>query len=231
MYDEIIKATNDFDATHCIGQGGYGVVYKANLPPDNIVAVKKLHPSSDMVDRKGFLSEVRALTEVRHRNIVKLHGFCKHARHSFLVYEYLERGNLATMLSTEDEAKKLDWPKRVNIVKGVAHALSYMHHDCSPPIVHRDITCSNILLDIEYEARVSDFGTAKLLKLDSSNWSTLVGTYGYVAPEFAYTMKVTELCDVFSFAENILLEDLLDQRLPPPSIEVGEALLYVIKIG
>ncbi|XP_062028306.1 MDIS1-interacting receptor like kinase 2-like [Rosa rugosa] len=103
------------------------------------------------------------------------------------------------MLSKDEEAKELGWSKRVNIVKGVAHALCYMHHDCLPPIVHRDISSKNILLDDEYEACVSDFGTAKFLNPDSSNWTALAGTYGYVAPELAYTMEVNEKCDVYSF--------------------------------
>ncbi|XP_059650479.1 MDIS1-interacting receptor like kinase 2-like [Cornus florida] len=256
MYDEILKATNDFDASYCIGEGGHGTVYKAKLPPDNIVAVKKLHPLSETADHKGFLSEVRTLTEVRHRNIVKLYGFCLHDRHSFLIYEYLERGSLATILSRNEEAENLDWPKRVNIIKGVAHALSYMHHECSPPIVHRDISSNNILLDPEDEAHVSDFGTAKLLKLDSSNWSTLAGTYGYIAPEFAFAMKVTEKCDVYSFGvlilevikgkhprnfitslssssidQNIVLKDVLDQRLSAPSAEGEEVLISIIKLA
>jgi serine/threonine protein kinase len=98
------------------------------------------------------------------------------------MYEYLEKGSLATILSKEEEAKELDWSRRVNIIKGVAHALAYMHHDCSPPIVHRDISSKNVLLDSDYEAHVSDFGTAKLLKLDSSNLTGFAGTFGYVAP-------------------------------------------------
>ena len=113
---------------------------------------------------------------------MKLYGFCTHKRHSFLVYEYFERGSLAAMLSKDEEAKELGWSKRVNIVKGVAHALSYMHHDCLPPIVHRDISSKNILLDSEYEACVSDFGTAKFLNPDSTNWTVAAGTYGYMAP-------------------------------------------------
>ncbi|XP_057504194.1 MDIS1-interacting receptor like kinase 2-like [Actinidia eriantha] len=255
MYDAILKATKDFDATYCIGKGGYGTVYKAELPSANVVAVKKLHPLSEKDDRQGFLNEVRALTEIRHRNIVKLFGYCSHAQHSFLVYEYLEKGSLGTILSRDEEAQHLDWPKRVQIIKGVGHALSYMHHDCTPPIVHRDISSSNILIDVEYEAHVSDFGTAKLLKLDSSNWSALAGTYGYVAPELAYTMKVTEKCDVYSFGvlalevikgmhpgdfvsslstravENIQLKDVLDQRLLPPSIRDEEVLMCIIKMA
>ncbi|PSS17398.1 MDIS1-interacting receptor like kinase [Actinidia chinensis var. chinensis] len=255
MYDAILKATKDFDATYCIGKGGYGTVYKAELPSVNIVAVMKLHPLSEKDDRQGFLNEVRALTEIRHRNIVKLFGYCSHAQHSFLVYEYLEKGSLATILSRDEEAQHLDWPKRVKIIKGVGLALSYMHHNCTPPIVHRNISSSNILIDEEYEAHVSDFGTAKLLKLDSSNWSALAGTYGYVAPELAYTMKVTEKCDVYSFGvlalevikgthpgdfvsslstqavETIQLKDVLDQRLLPPSPREEEVVMCIIKIA
>ncbi|KAB1216714.1 hypothetical protein CJ030_MR4G023695 [Morella rubra] len=184
LYKEVIKATESFDARYCIGQGGHGSVYKAELSSGHIVAVKKLHARHEGEIRlqKEFLSEIRTLTETRHRNIVKLHGFCSHSRHSFLVYEYLERGSLAIILGSEDAAEVLDWRKRLNIIKGVAYALSYMHHDCSPPIIHRDIKSGNILLDSRYEAHISDFGTAKLLKLDSSNWTTLAGTYGYIAP-------------------------------------------------
>ncbi|XP_039171263.1 MDIS1-interacting receptor like kinase 2 isoform X2 [Eucalyptus grandis] len=192
-YEDIMEATGAFNEIFCIGRGGYGSVFKAKLRSGDIVAVKKLHQTanSGQTYQKEFLNEIRALTEIRHRNIVKLVGFCSHPQHSFLVYEYFDRGSLSTILSNEKEAKELDWNKRVNIVKGMAHALSYMHHDCITPIVHRDISSNNILLDSEYEAHVSDFGTAKLLKLDTSNWSAVVGTYGYVAPELAYTMKVT----------------------------------------
>ncbi|KAH7843269.1 hypothetical protein Vadar_014564 [Vaccinium darrowii] len=218
MYNDILKATKDFNDAYCIGKGGYGAVYKAKLPSANVVAVKKLHPLSEKDDHRGFLNEVRALTEIRHRNIVKLFGFCSHAQNSFLVYEYLERGSLASIFSRDEEAKQLDWPKR-------------------------------------YEARIADFGTAKLLKLDSSNWSALVGTYGYVAPELAYTRKVTEKCDVYSFGvlalevikgkhpgdfvsslstsaiKTVQLRDVLDQRLPPPSPEVEEVVMCNIKLA
>nr|XP_011464596.1 PREDICTED: probable LRR receptor-like serine/threonine-protein kinase At4g08850 isoform X2 [Fragaria vesca subsp. vesca] len=202
MYEDIIRATEDFNSAYCIGKGGQGIVYKATLSSGDIVAVKKFNVLSSIGEKncqKEFNSEIRALTEIRHRNIVKLYGFCPHTQHSFLVDEYLERGNLATMLSKDNEAKELGWKKRVNIVKGVAHALYYMHYDCLPPIVHRDISSKNILLDSEYEASVSDFGTAKFLNPDSTNWTTLAGTYGYVAPELAYTMEVNEKCDVYSF--------------------------------
>ena len=112
-----------------------------------------------------------------------MHGFCSHSRFSILIYKYLEKGNLASILSNDGGAKELDWNKRVNIVKGVAHALSYIHHDCLPPIVHRDISSKNILLSSEYEAHVSNFGIAKILNQDLSNWTSLAGTYGYLAPD------------------------------------------------
>ncbi|MBA0754146.1 hypothetical protein Gogos_022381, partial [Gossypium gossypioides] len=130
-FEDIIKATEDFDIKYCIGTGGYGSVYRAVLPSGKVVALKKLHrleaeqPAYDT----GFRNEIKFLTEIRHKNITK----------------------------------------RVNIVKGVAHALSYMHHDCNPPIVHRDISSNNILLNSELEAFIADFGTARLLDPASSN--------------------------------------------------------------
>ncbi|EOY29538.1 Leucine-rich repeat receptor-like protein kinase family protein [Theobroma cacao] len=173
IYENIVEATEEFDSKYCIGVGGYGSVYKAQLSSGQIVAVKKLDPLAEggVVDQKAFHSEIRALTEIRHRNVVKLYGS-------------------ALIPDTQF------WC--------VANAVSYMHHDCSPPIVHRDISSKNILLDSEYEAHVADFGAARLLKPDSSNWTSFQGTFGYSAPELAYTMRVNEKCDVFSFGVTTL---------------------------
>ncbi|KAG7964606.1 hypothetical protein I3843_09G178800 [Carya illinoinensis] len=246
-YEDIIEATEDFDIRYCIGTGGYGSVYKAKLPSGNAVALKKLHQreAENPIFYKSFINEVRVLTEIRHRNIVKLHGFCVHKGCRFLIYEYMERGSLFCVLRNVDEAMELDWSKRVNIIKSTAHALSYMHHACIPAIVHRDISSNNILLNSEFQAFISDFGTAKLLDPDSSNQTLVAGTYGYIAPEFAYTMTVTKKCDVYSFgvvalevlmgrhpgellsslssssSQNMMLNEILDQRLPPPNRLIG----------
>lgn len=140
--------------------------------------------SSDLLlpNLRSFQNEIQALTEVRHRNIIKLYGYCFKQFSLYLVYEYVDRGSLRKNLYDNEEAIKLNWATRVKIVKGVAHALAYLHHDCSPPIVHRDVSTNNILLDSEFEPRLSDFGTAKMLISDSSNWTTAAGSYGYMAP-------------------------------------------------
>ncbi|XP_026431334.1 MDIS1-interacting receptor like kinase 2-like isoform X3 [Papaver somniferum] len=217
VFEDILDATENFDTKYCIGTGGYGSVYKAELSTGQVVAVKKLHSSeedSEIVSLKAFESEVHALTETRHRNIVKLFGYCCNLERgiSFLVYEFIERGSLKIVLSDGERAAEFDWAKRIKFIKGMADALAYMHHDCTPAIVHRDISSNNVLLDSYYDARVSDFGTARILKPDSSNWTSLAGTYGYVAPELAYTMKVTEKCDVYSFG--VVMLEVLMRRHP-----------------
>ncbi|KAK0578685.1 hypothetical protein LWI29_014408 [Acer saccharum] len=237
-FEDIIEATEDFDIKYCIGTGGYGSVYRAHLPSGKIVALKKFHHSEfeEPSFIRSFENEARVLSEIKHRNIVKLHGYCLHRKCMFLIYEYMERGSLFYVLRNNDEAVEFGWFKRVNVIKGIAHALSYLHHGCTPTIVHRDISSNNILLNSEFHAFVGDFGLARLLHSDSSNRTILAGTYGYIAPELAYTMVVTEKCDVYSFGvvaletlmgshpgqllssldPNMMLIDILDRRLSPP---------------
>jgi len=183
-YEDIIAATENFDLRYCIGSGGYGSVYRAQLPSGKLVALKKLHrrEAEEPAFDKSFKNEVELLTQIRHRSIVKLYGFCLHQRCMFLVYEYMEKGSLFCALRNDVGAVELKWMKRAHIIKDIAHALSYLHHDCNPPIVHRDISSSNVLLNSESKSFVADFGVARLLDPDSSNHTVLAGTYGYIAP-------------------------------------------------
>uniref|UniRef100_A0A804IQY0 non-specific serine/threonine protein kinase n=1 Tax=Musa acuminata subsp. malaccensis TaxID=214687 RepID=A0A804IQY0_MUSAM len=256
-YKDIIEATEDFNDKYCIGTGACGSVYRAELTSGKVLAVKKIHLQEieDTSNEIPFQNEIQTLTRIRHRNIVKLYGFCSSTRHKFLVYEYMERGSLGSILRSEAAAAELDWVKRVDVVKDVARALSYMHHDCDQPIVHRDITSNNILLDSEFKACVSDFGIARLLQPDSSNWSMIAGTHGYLAPELAYRMRVTTQCDVYSFgvvtlellmgtypgefisvlpssaAQSSSVKTILDQRVPLPTAEAADEVVAVLRLA
>ncbi|RCV10080.1 hypothetical protein SETIT_2G083100v2 [Setaria italica] len=252
-FEDISRATENFSDRYIVGSGGYGTVYKAQLQEGRLVAVKRLHQTEEaMSDEKRFLSEIKVLTKIRHRSIVKMYGFCSHPRYKFLVYDYIERGNLHVILGNEELAKDLDWQKRVAVARDVAQAIYYLHHECDPPIIHRDITSNNILLDADFNAYVSDFGIARMLKPDSSNWSELAGTYGYIAPELSYTSVVTTKCDVYSFGvvvleivmgrypmelqslaatgqhQELAMEDMLDKRpLTPTVVEKKEVAVLV----
>nr|XP_029117171.1 MDIS1-interacting receptor like kinase 2-like [Elaeis guineensis] len=254
VFEDIIEATENFSDLYCIGVGGNGAVYEAELLTGQVVAVKKFHTaeSGELLDEASSRNEIRALTGIRHRNIVKLYGFCLHSRCMFLVYEYMERGSLASILADDQTAMEFDWLKRVEAIKGIADALSYMHYDIFPAMVHRDISSKNILFDSEFKACVSDFGTARVLKPNSSSWTALVGTCGYIAPELAYTAMVTEKCDVYSFGvvalemimgthpgelllslstnkgQSTLLKDVLDLRLSSPTAEVEKEIVSAV---
>ncbi|KAK3439016.1 hypothetical protein EUGRSUZ_C03669, partial [Eucalyptus grandis] len=259
-YEDIINATEDFDIKYCIGTGGYGSVYRTQLPNGKIVALKKLHhhEAEDPSFDKSFRNEVKHLTEVRHRSIIKLHGFCLHKQCMFLVYEYMERGSLFCALRDDVEAVELDWSKRLIIVRDMAHALSYLHHDCARPIVHRDISSNNILLDNNMQAFLSDFGTARLLEpnFSSNLTANIAGTRGYIAPELAYSLVFNEKCDVYSFGvvameiimgehpgeiilmlstlfrEDIMLHQILDPRLPiPRENSITRSIVLVVSLA
>ncbi|KAF7851623.1 hypothetical protein BT93_L3448 [Corymbia citriodora subsp. variegata] len=251
FHERILEATEGFDSKFYVGEGAYGIVYKAKLPTGQIVSVKKISssPEEELLDFVSFEREIQALSDIRHRNIAKLYGFYSHAQHSFMVYEYIEGGSLRTILNDDKKASEFSWDKRVNMVRGVANALSYIHYDCFPPWIHQDLTSNNVLLDVDYEARVSDFGTARLLRTDSSSW-TAVGSIGYTAPELAYSTIPNKKSDVYSFGvvalETImgkhpgdtvswehlslteitsptLLKDVLDQRLSPSRVRIQDA--------
>ncbi|GMH02570.1 hypothetical protein Nepgr_004409 [Nepenthes gracilis] len=259
-FGQIVEATEDFNERYCIGKGGFGSVYKAVLQAGQVVAVKRINITEctdvPQINKWSFENEIQALTEVRHRNIIKLYGFCSRQGSMYLVYDYFERGSLGKVLYSKEGAKEMSWGQRVKIVQGLAHALAYLHHDSTPPIVHRDISINNILLDSDFEPRLSDFGTARQLSLDTSNWTTVAGSYGYMAPELAFTKRATEKCDVYSYGvvalevmmgkhpgellrslslsvddSYLLGENVLDQQLSPPTGQLAKDVVVVIRVA
>ncbi|RDY03231.1 Receptor-like protein kinase HSL1, partial [Mucuna pruriens] len=202
-----------------IGRGGYGTVYRVDVSL-GYVAVKKIW-NNRKLDHKlesSFRAEVRILSNIRHTNIVKLLCCISNEDSMLLVYEYMENHSLDMWLhkkvkslagSGSGSVNKvaLDWPKRLEIAIGVAQGLSYMHHDCSPPVVHRDVKTSNILLDTQFNAKVADFGLARMLVKpgELNTMSAVIGSFGYIAPEYVQTTRVSEKIDVFSFGV-VLLE-------------------------
>ncbi|KAJ7551106.1 hypothetical protein O6H91_07G134200 [Diphasiastrum complanatum] len=217
---ECIKESN------IIGKGAAGTVFKAEMSNGEVVAVKKLRKSPKELrhEDRGFLAEVHILGGIRHRNIVRLLGCCSNGDNNLLIYEYMPNGSLGQLLHGKDSTTCLtEWITRYNIAVGVAQGLCYLHHDCSPLIVHRDVKSNNILLDCKMEARVADFGVAKLVDSKES-MSMVAGSYGYIAPEYAYTMKVDEKSDIYSFGV-VLLELLTGKR--PVEPEFGDAVNIV----
>ncbi|RLM57804.1 receptor-like protein kinase HSL1 isoform X3 [Panicum miliaceum] len=202
-----------------IGSGGTGRVYRLELKgrggSGGVVAVKRLWKGNAA---RVMAAEMAILGKVRHRNILKLHACLSRGELHFIVYEYMPRGNLHQALRREAKGSgrpELDWPRRCRIAHGAAKGLMYLHHDCTPAIIHRDIKSTNILLDEDYEAKIADFGiaVAKVAEDSSdSEFSCFAGTYGYLAPELAYSLKVTEKTDVYSFG--VVLLELVTGRSP-----------------
>lgn len=213
------------DDDNVIGSGSSGKVYKAVLSSGETVAVKKLWGNSTKASDNrdiekgptqddGFEAEVETLGKIRHKNIVKLWCCCKTKDCKLLVYEYMPNGSLGDLLHSS-KGGLLDWRMRYKIAVDAAEGLSYLHHDCVPPIVHRDVKSNNILLDGEFGARVADFGVAKVV--DSigkglKSMSVIAGSCGYIAPEYAYTLRVNEKSDIYSFG--IVILELITGRLP-----------------
>ncbi|KAL8099258.1 LRR receptor-like serine/threonine-protein kinase HSL2 [Apium graveolens] len=201
-----------------IGSGGSGKVYRVKLETGLTVAVKKLFGVNENTEMEQvFQSEVETLGNIRHVNIVKLLLTCNGEDFRVLVYEYMANGSLGDVLHRGKVGEVLDWPKRYEIAEGVAHGLAYLHHDCVPTIVHRDVKSNNILLDEEYKPKLADFGLAKTLnkKGNCECVSRVAGSYGYIAPEYAYTLEVKEKSDVYSFG--VVLLELITGKRPNDS--------------
>ncbi|XAR54028.1 Non-specific serine/threonine protein kinase [Bertholletia excelsa] len=210
---ELEAATNGLSDENVIGEGGYGIVYKGILADNTRVAVKNLLNNRGQAERE-FKVEVEAIGRVRHKNLVRLLGYCVEGAYRMLVYEYVDNGNLDQWLHGDvGEISPLTWDIRINIILGMAKGLAYLHEGLEPKVVHRDIKASNILLDRQWHPKVSDFGLAKLLCSERSYVTTRVmGTFGYVAPEYACTGMLNEKSDVFSFG--ILIMEIISGRTP-----------------
>ncbi|KAL5716592.1 hypothetical protein ACHQM5_018260 [Ranunculus cassubicifolius] len=197
---QIKAATDNFAPENKIGEGGFGSVYKGNLLDGTIIAVKQLSAKSKQGNRE-FVNEIGMISALQHPNLVKLYGCCIEGNQLLLVYEYMENNSLARALFGHEEYHlMLDWPTRHKICVGLAKALAYLHEESRLKIVHRDIKATNVLLDKDLNAKVSDFGLAKLDEEDNSHISTrIAGTFGYMAPEYAMKGYLTDKADVYSF--------------------------------
>ncbi|XP_068657420.1 probable LRR receptor-like serine/threonine-protein kinase At1g74360 isoform X2 [Aristolochia californica] len=199
-YEDIVTATGDFSDDAVIGVGGSGQVYKGILADGQIVAVKKIQREGPEGERE-FRAEMEVLSGNGigwpHPNLVTLFGWCLYGSEKLLIYEYMEGGSLEDLVP---DRERLGWRRRVDVAVGVARGLVFLHHECSPPVVHRDVKASNVLLDGEGQARVTDFGLARVMGPGESHVSTMIaGTVGYVAPEYGNTWRATTKGDVYSF--------------------------------
>ncbi|XP_009764253.1 probable receptor-like protein kinase At1g80640 [Nicotiana sylvestris] len=209
-YKTLESATNNFQESEILGEGGFGCVYKAKLEDNLYVAVKKLEGGTqDAI--KEFETEVELLSQIQHPNIISLLGYCIHGDTRLLVYELMQNGSLESQLHGPSRGSALTWHHRMKIALDAARALEYLHEHCNPPVIHRDLKSSNILLDSNFNAKLSDFGLAVLGGAQNKNNIKLSGTLGYVAPEYLLDGKLTDKSDVYAFGV-VLLELLLGRR-------------------
>ncbi|KAK3127281.1 hypothetical protein QOZ80_7AG0570930 [Eleusine coracana subsp. coracana] len=192
-------ATNNFSESYKLGEGGFGAVYKGNLSGQE-VAVKRLSKGSDQ-GLEELRNELVLVAKLHHKNLVRLEGFCLEEGEKLLVYEYMPNKSLDTILFEPDEKRRLDWRKRFNIIEGVARGLQYLHEDSQQKIVHRDMKASNVLLDADMNRKIGDFGLARLFEQDQTRDVTnrIVGTFGYMSPEYVMRGQYSAKSDVFSF--------------------------------
>ncbi|PHT43813.1 Phytosulfokine receptor 2 [Capsicum baccatum] len=206
---DLLKSTNNFNQSNIVGCGGFGLVYKAELPNGTKTAIKRLSGDCGQMERE-FQAEVEALSRAQHKNLVSLQGYCQHGSDRLLIYSYMENGSLDYWLHERVDGNSLTWDVRLKIAQGAARGLAYLHKE--PNIVHRDIKTSNILLDERFEAHLADFGLSRLLRpYDTHVTTDLVGTLGYIPPEYSQTLTATFRGDVYSFGV-VLLELLTGKR-------------------
>nr|CAB3491151.1 unnamed protein product [Digitaria exilis] len=221
---ELKKITSNFSEANDIGNGSYGKVYRGTLPGGQLVAVKRSQQGS-MQGSLEFRTEIELLSRVHHKNVVTLVGFCVDQGEQMLIYEYVPNGTLRDSL-TGKSGVRLDWRRRLRVVLGTAKGVAYLHEYADPPIVHRDIKSSNVLLDDRLNAKVSDFGLSKPLGVDGRGHVTtqVKGTMGYLDPEYYVTQHLTEKSDVYSFG--VLMLEVITARKP---LEHGRYVVREVK--
>nr|CAB3494996.1 unnamed protein product [Digitaria exilis] len=208
-YDDILRATDNWSEKYVIGRGRHGTVYRTEFAPGRQWAVKTV----DLSQFK-FPIEMKILNMVKHRNIVKMEGYCIRGNVGIILSEYMPQGNLFELLHGRKPQVALDWNIRHQITLGIAQGLSYLHHDCVPMIVHRDVKSSNILMDADLVPKITDFGMGKIVYDEDADAtvSVIVGTLGYIAPEHGYNTRLTEKSDVYSYG--VVLLELLCRKMP-----------------
>lgn len=211
-YSKLQAGTNNFSSNNILGEGGFGCVYKARFDDDSFAAVKKLDESSRQAEHE-FQNEVELMSKIRHPNLVSLLGFCAHENTRFLVYDLMQNGSLEDQLHGPSHGSALTWFLRMKIALDSARGLEHLHEHCNPAVIHRDFKSSNILLDASFNAKLSDFGLAVTTVGCAANTNIdLVGTFGYVAPEYLLDGKLTEKSDVYAYG--VVLLELLFGRKP-----------------
>ncbi|KAK7389401.1 hypothetical protein VNO78_24415 [Psophocarpus tetragonolobus] len=211
-FGKLAIATNNFHLTNMIGKGGFGPVYKGKLDNEQEIAVKRLSKASGQ-GLEEFMNEVVVISKLQHRNLVRLLGCCIERDEQMLVYEFMPNKSLDSFLFDSLQRKVLDWKKRFNIIEGIARGILYLHRDSRLRIIHRDLKASNILLDDEMNPKISDFGLARIFRGgndDETNTRRIVGTYGYMPPEYAMEGIFSEKSDVYSFG--VLLLEIVSGR-------------------
>ncbi|KAL3820640.1 hypothetical protein ACJIZ3_006545 [Penstemon smallii] len=204
-FSTVVNATDNFSDENKLGQGGFGCVYKGNLVEGHEIAVKRLSKNSGQ-GVEEFKNEMKLIARLQHRNLVRLLGCCIEMEEKMLIYEYMENKSLDSFLFNKDKSGLLDWKTRLNIICGIARGLLYLHQDSRFRIIHRDLKASNILLDKEMNPKISDFGMARIFGADQTEANTkrVVGTYGYMSPEYAMDGLFSIKSDVFSFGVLVL---------------------------